>query len=124
MNLHAIASAAIAVVNPMSQATLRVSTGYTTNADGTRSPTYAPDAIISAQVQPLQYQDILKLEGLNIQGVRSKIYLSGDISGLKRVEQHGGDLIVLPDGRTYLVAIVLEDWPDWASAAVTQQLDT
>jgi hypothetical protein len=124
VNLHAIASGAIASVNPMSQATLLTSTGSTENADGSRTPTFAPPATITVQIQSLQYQDIMKLEGLNIQGIRQKIYMNGDFEGLMRADQRGGDLIILPDGKTYIAAIVLENWPDWCCVAVTQQLDT
>jgi len=90
MNLHAVASAAISSINPMSQVGILVSTGSTDNDDGSRTPTYNPLRIVSAQLQSLQYSDVMKLEGLNIQNVRDKIYLSGDLEGLIRVDRRGG----------------------------------
>jgi hypothetical protein len=123
MNLHAVASAAISAINPMSQVGVLVSTGSTDNDDGSRTPTYNPPKLVSAQLQSLQYSDVMKLAGLNIQNVREKIYLSGDLEGLIRIDRRGGDLVIFPDGSTYIVAIILENWPDWTCAAVTQQID-
>jgi hypothetical protein len=122
MNLHLIVSGAIGAVNPQSSATFQASTGSTTNDDGTRVPTYAAPVTIQCQIQSLQYNDLMKLSGLNIQGVRSKIYVNGSWSGLVRPEGKGGDLITFADGSVWLVAVVLEDWPDWCSVAVTRQV--
>jgi hypothetical protein len=121
MNLNQIVSGAISSVNPMVTATLRASTGSTTNPDGTRVPTYAAPVAVQCQIQSLQYQDILKLAGLAIQGVRNKVYLDGDWQGLVRADRRGGDLLTMPDGSIYLVALILESWPDWTCAAVTMQ---
>jgi hypothetical protein len=77
-----------------------------------------------AQVQPMTWRDIQNVDGLNLQGTRYKIYLYGEIDGLVRPERKGGDLIIIPSGRhagTYLVAQVLEQFPDWVSAACTLQ---
>lgn len=128
MNLHGIVSGAIGTINPFIAATVKVSTGSVTNPDGSRTPAY--DTItIQAQVQALQYTDIVQLDGLNIQGVRRKIYLTGDVEGLIRVNKKGGDIIVLPPdaaytaGSQWLVAMVLEHWPDWVCVAVVLQND-
>jgi hypothetical protein len=43
------------------------------------------------------------------------------VDGLVRVINKGGDLITLPDGSIWLVAQVLEQFPDWVSAAITLQ---
>ena len=121
MNLHQIVSGAIGAVNPFVPVTVRVSTGYTVAADGSQVPAYAADQTVSAQVQSLSYNDIQHLDALNIQGVRSAIYLNGQLSGLVRPENKGGDLVVFGDGTVYLVAVVLENWPDWCKVAVTLQ---
>ena len=77
------------------------------------------------QVQPITWRDYQQLDGLNLQGVRWKVYLSGEVDGLVRRESKGGDLVVLPAGArhagTWLVTQVLEQWPDWVCAAVTYQ---
>lgn len=122
MNLHGIAMGYVAAVNPLVTATFQASTGSTTNADGTRVPTYAPAVSVLCQIQPLQYTDVTMLEGLNIQGVRNKVYVTGDWKAVVRGNRRGGDLLTMPDGTVYLVALVLEDWPDWCCLAVTLQV--
>ena len=124
MNLHAIASGVIAAVNPPVACVVRVSTGNTLLPGGERVPTYADPQTVQGQVQPLQYRDIQQLDSLNIQGTRRAIYLYGQIDGLVRSENKGGDLIEIavgPNAGTYLVAIVAEAWPDWCRALVTLQ---
>ncbi len=125
MNLHGIVSGAISAVNPFVAATVQRSTGYTTNSDGSRVPTYTTFSV-SVQMQALTYTDLRELDALNITGKRRKIYLSGDVEGIIRADQRGGDLIVfptgtLPEGNTWLAAYVLENWPDWVSVAITLQ---
>ena len=80
---------------------------------------------LTAQIQPIGWRDIQQLDGLNLQGVRYKAYLYGEVDGLVRPEKKGGDLIVFPAGSrhagVYLVAQVLEQFPDWCCAALTLQ---
>lgn len=121
MNLHQIVSGNIQAINPYIKLIVQVSTGYTTNPDGSRVPTYAKSQIVFGDVQALQYTDIIQLDALNIQGERRKIYINGQVDGLVRVDNKGGDLITDPDGKVWLVAMVLEYWHDWVSVAVTLQ---
>lgn len=190
MNLHGVASSVVSAVNPLMPVTCQISTGSTTNADGTRSPAYAtpgaftgsitgnlltvsaqsagtlqvgqtisgaglPSGLVisalgtlantyvlnqsglsigseamtaalnlQAQIQPVTWKDIQQLEGLNISGIRWKAYLYGQVNGIVRAEKKGGDLIVVPAGPhagTWLVAEILESWPDWVLAAITLQ---
>ena len=85
----------------------------------------ATSLTLNAQIQPIAWKDIQQLEGLNIEGVRWKAFLNGQIDGLVRKERKGGDLIVIPKGHRHagqwLVAQVLEQWPDWVMAAITFQ---
>lgn len=125
MNLHGIALPIIGAINPPVGALVKRSTGYTTNPDGSREPTYTTFPI-TAQVQALSYQDLQHLDGLNIQGVRRAIYLTGNVMAVVRVAQRGGDLIefppgLLPEGNTWLAAYVLETWADWVKVAITLQ---
>jgi len=123
MNLHNIASGVISSVNPQVPAIVQVSTGPgTTQASGKRVPTYAAPQTVPAQVQALTYKDIQQIEGLNLQGTRRAIYFYGHVEGLVRVSNRGGDLVTLPDGSTWLVAMVLETWPDWSKVVATMQL--
>ncbi len=121
MNLHAIASQATAAVNPLTAITVLQSTGYTKSGDGTQVPTYT-SGTVSGSVQALSGKDLQKLEGLNVQGVSQKAYLSGDFEGIFRVLGKGGDLLKF-GGQTYLVVAVLERWPDWVCVALSMQLD-
>ena len=129
MNLHAIVGPVIAAVNPMVTASLYVSAGNTTSDDGTLVPSYLPVIPVQAQVQALTFRDIQQVNALNLQGTRRGIYLFGDVEGLVRPDNKGGDLIVLPDGSVWLVAITLEKWdegatgPNWCKVAATLQND-
>lgn len=124
MNLHNIVSGAVGQVNPPINATLQASTGYTTTADGTRIPTYAEPTNINVQMQALQYNDIQQISSLNIQGLRQAMYINGDWLGLIRADNKGGDIITLPDGSVWIVAMVLERWSvtaGWCKVCVTLQ---
>ena len=125
MNLHGIVSGAIGTINPFVSATVKRSSGYSLAPGGIQTPAYTTFSI-SCQVQALSYTDITQLDGLSIQGVRRKIYLTGNVEGIVRAKQRGGDLIIFPDGtlpegNTWLAALALESWPDWVSIAITLQ---
>jgi hypothetical protein len=121
MNLNAIVSGAISAVNPLIPLTIKVSTGSITNADGSRTPTYNVMNNVMGQMQALSYTDLMKLDGLNLSGERRKFYLNGQYDSLVRVDKKGGDLVITPDGNVWLIAIVLEYWPQWVSFAATLQ---
>jgi hypothetical protein len=121
MNLHNVVSSVVSAVNPPQQLSIRISTGYIINLDGSRSPTYAAPQIVSGDVQALQFTDITQLDALNIQGERRKIYINGEVDGLVRANRKGGDLITDQKGNVWLVALVLEYWDTWCAVAVTLQ---
>lgn len=121
MNLHGMAKGAVARVNPGIAITVQHSSGYTTAADGTQTPTYT-QSTAQGQVQPLSEQDLKRLEGLNAQEVTAKVFLSGDFEGVFRKLGKGGDLLEW-GGNTYLVTAVIERWPDWTCVGVTAQTD-
>ena len=127
MNLNAIVGNIVSAINPPVTATLQKSTGYTTNSSGKRVPTYAAPVTISVQRQALQSNELKQLDGLNIQGDVCAMYISGEWQGVNRVDGAGGDVVTLPDGSIWLVAIVLEDWlanspPAWVKCAMTRQI--
>ena len=128
MNLNAVVSQAIGTVNPRQIVVLQVSTGSTTNADGSRTPSYAsPVSLIAQWQQEFSLSDISMMESLNIQGTRSKVWLNGEVDGLVREHNKGGDLITTPNADVWLVAFVSEQWttstgtPNWVSVVVTRQ---
>lgn len=82
--------------------------------------------MLTGQIQPVTWRDLQQIDGLNLQGVRDKIYLYGEVDGLVRPDRKGGDLVILlagPHQGVWLVAQVLEQWPDWVCAAIVQQND-
>jgi hypothetical protein len=123
VNLHGIAASAIGAVNPLVQLRYLASNGYTTAVDGTQVPAYLPPVVFYGQVQSLTYRDLVQTEGLNLNGVRRAIYLSGTANGIVRAAMKGGDYFVTPDNYVWLVNIVLEAWPSWTKLAVTLQDD-
>jgi hypothetical protein len=130
MNLHAIVARYVGAVNPMQLVTMKVSTGFTTNSDFSRTPTYSTNTL-RAQIQALQFDDIKQIEGMGIQGLRRKVYLYGNYNGLVRGLQKGGDLIVFPDISEWKIAFVFETFGQgltgqsgWCSVCVTLQSPT
>lgn len=124
MNLHGIVSGYIGAVNPLIPVMVRSSTGSTTADDGKRTPSYADPVCVIAQVQPLSTRDLQMLEGLNQNGVKWKVYLSGQVDAVVRPELKGGDLIDIATGPhqgTWLVTVVLEQFPDWTCAGIVLQ---
>ena len=125
MNLHSIVSSYVAAVNPWVTGAILRSTGYTTNPDGSRTPSYAAPLTVQIQMQALQYNDIAQVDGLNIEGEQRAFYLNGNWGGVERADNQGGDLITLQDGSVWLVTLVLENWSfadGWVKVAVTRQI--
>lgn len=123
MNLHAAATPIVSTVNPQTSIQIERSTGPTTNAAGKRTPTYAAPQTVKAQVQPLQYNDIMLANGLNLQGARIKIYLPGEWNAMLRADQIGGDRVTLPDGSKWIIAVQAENWggaTGWTSVICTR----
>lgn len=121
MNLHRIVSGVVGRVNPFVPVELLVSAGYTKAPSGKQVPKYEAPVTVMAQVQQLTTKEIQHLDAMNIQNSGSGIYMRGFVNGVVRVTKKGGDLITLPDGQTYLVTAVLEQWSDWCKVAVTLQ---
>jgi hypothetical protein len=104
--------------------------GSATAADGSRTPSYNAPVPFQGQIQALTYTDLRQIDGLNIEGVRRAIYLLGNVSAVIRTASKGNDLIVTPDGASWIVAQVLENWEQsvlgqtgWCKIVVTLQTD-
>lgn len=123
MNLHGIVRRAITTVNPDVPGVMMVSLGtYTTDAAGHRVPAYS-EQDVTVQLQPLSYTDLMKIDGLNLQGIKKKAYVNGNFEGVNRPSQKGGDKLIV-SGETWLITQPLEEWPDWCSFVVTLQVST
>jgi hypothetical protein len=84
------------------------------------------ELVLLAQIQPMSWRDLQQVEGLNLNGTRRKFYLRGVTDGVNRIKSKGGDLIIVASGvniGTWLIAQVLEQFPDWCSVAATEQND-
>lgn len=121
MDLLALTTPAVGVVNPFVPMAWRASTGNTTARDGRRTPTYADPVTLMGQVQPLTWRDLQQLEGLNIQGSTNSIYFEGHQQAVVRSANKGGDTVTDSAGVVWLITQVLEFWPDWTKVAVTMQ---
>jgi hypothetical protein len=132
MNLRSIANRATQRINPNIAATLRRSTGYTTDANYNQVPAYAESAI-TVQVQALTQSETEHLDKLNISNGQASVYANAQLSSVDRPSQSGGDLILFgtdtatPEalrGQTWLVVALLEGWAGsgWCKAAITSQM--
>lgn len=125
MNLHGIAGPVVSAINPQIPVTALIATGVSApGPDGTTVPIYADPLALVGQVQPITWRDLQQMEGVNLGGIRWKVYLYGEVDSVVRFEKKGGDLILIQTGRhqgTWLVAQILEQFPDWCCAAITFQ---
>lgn len=126
MNLNQIAGPAVSILSPSITATWRRSTGYTSDAAGVRTPTFATQTI-QLQEQPLSSINLRHLDGLNITTVTRKAYANFPLEGVNRTTGKGGDLITYADpntgiSQTWLVTVVFEPFDgEWTSAGLTLQ---
>ncbi len=110
---------------------IQVSNGSTIQSDGTSVPTYCDPVTVSADVQALSGGDIQHMDALNIQGRKMAFYINGNIDGLIRVNNQGGDLITVVSGgnnpqlvgSVWLVSEISEYWPDWCKVLAVLQND-
>lgn len=121
MNIFSLVHKAVGVVSPRIRVSIQVNQSSVTSPDGSRKPTLAPPQMALVSIQALQFNDITQADALNIQGVRRKMYVYGEVDGLVRVKNKGGDIVTLPDGTVWKVAIVAESWPEWTSCIITLQ---
>jgi hypothetical protein len=123
VNLHQRVSGIIARVNPMLTITVRRSTGFTKNADYTRVPTTTTETMLG-QVQALTSAELAQVDGLNLQGEKLALYVNGNLAGVSRPDNTGGDLVTLPDGSAWLVLQQIENFnrtAGWTKVAIVRQ---
>lgn len=127
LNMHGMVRGAIQAVNTDIAATLRRSTGYTTDAAGKRTPVYA-DTTGRVQEQALSSAELKHVNDLNIQGVIRKVYMYGNWGGPIRADATGGDLLVFPRVKggpavTWKIVTTFETWTDsgWCAVGVVLQ---
>lgn len=124
-SLFAMAAAATHAVLPCIVATLRMSDGYDTQPDGTTRPRYN-DVLVSVRIQPASAADLALHEGLGQNTLTRTVYMPGEIKGVDRAHQFGGDLLLF-EGATWLVTGQPELWSEtqggvkWSRLLVTRQ---
>lgn len=127
MNLHGVVSAAVNGINPFLTVNIKRAIGYTVGADGLGAPAYAATLPVQGQVQALTSQELTQISGINQQGEKLAIYVNGTLMGESRPDSLGGDILTLPDGSTWLVLQVLENFArsaGWTKAAIVRLPDT
>jgi hypothetical protein len=125
LNLHGIVSAAISAVNPNVTADWQQSIGNTTNADFSRTPSYAPAVEVEIQSQALTFKDLVQLSGVNIAGEALAFYVNGNVQGVSRPGEAGGDIFTFDDGSKWLCVHILENFSrssGWTKCAVVRQV--
>lgn len=122
MNIFGAASNTVAIINPPVPALLHASNGSVENADGSLTPAYV-DVAISIRVQAMSSSDLQQVENITQQTDMRAVYIVGDIKGIDRSHQFGGDLLTFY-GSDWLVTQQLEMWGEgrWSKLAVTRQL--
>ena len=125
MNLHGLVKGVIGAVNPEIAVTLLQNTGYTTNADGTRTPTFNRSTKF-CQVQSTSGPDLQNLAALNIQGVVRVVFLDGNWHGVVKADKTGGDILKFSPAQgcsshDWKAVAVKESWPDWTSTIMVLQ---
>jgi len=125
MNLRALANPFTQLTNPNIPIPWIQSIGYTTDANGKRTPTTNTIGGVG-QVQAMSASDLRHVDMLNITGVLRSVYWFGSLQSVVRVDQQGGDILQFPEVpggpiRNWLVTTVIETWPQWSHVIVTLQ---
>jgi hypothetical protein len=90
-------------------------------AQAISSEAMTSNLVLSGQMQPMSGKDLRQVDALNLNGTMRSVYFNGKIDAIVRSFRKGGDKIVDPQGNTWLVAQVLEQWDSWAKVAVVLQ---
>src|ERR1700679_1553742 len=105
MNFHRIVNAGVRMINRNVLVTIRRSAGSQQNPDLSRTPQFYEIRRL-AQIQPMSQEDIQMTQGLNISGLHRHIWINGQVDGLERGAQKGGDFVLTPDGKTWKITYV------------------
>lgn len=127
IDVFGIANAAIQAVNGNIPATWRRSNGYLIDDEGIQIPQYL-DTDVFVQVQAVSGDALAFTDGLDIQGVMRSVYMYGNVQGVVRSDERGGDLLLFSQTpgepvQTWKVVTVIETWPEWAHVIAVLQTD-
>lgn len=119
IDLYGIAGGLTEVINPFTQATLRVYDGN----DGSRRPNpIYRDVPVEIEVQSLSGSDLQLIDNLNQTSEMRAVYVRGRISPLSEALQLGGDILIF-DNKEWLVTQLIEEWGngEWRKVLVKLQ---
>ncbi len=124
-NLRAIANPITQVINANLTVPWIQNDGWTIDGAGKRTPV-TTTVTVQAQVQAMSAGDLKHADSQNIQGVMRSVYMYGDVQGIVRATQQGGDVLQFPmhpggPVANWLVSSVIETWSDWCHVIVTLQ---
>jgi len=105
VNLRGIANSVSSTVNRNILVSLQVSDGWVMGAGQRQVPQYKRAISGPAQIQALDGNDLKQIEQLNLQGALRALYMYGNLAGVIRPDQRGGDLVTIKSGRTTSIQI-------------------
>lgn len=125
MDIRGLANSFTTLVNDNLTINWVQATGYTTDSAGHRLPTTTTSSV-QAQVQGVSGEDLKHIDGLNIQGVFRSVHMFGNVQGIERSKQRGGDVLQFPEvpggsNVDWRVVSVMETWSEWARVLVVMQ---
>lgn len=85
------------------------------------SQSMTTELVLIGQMQSATGRDLRQVEGLNLNGTLRAVYFNGEVDAIVRSFRKGGDVIIDTSGNEWLVAQVLEQWPDWCKVMVVLQ---
>lgn len=129
MDLRTIANQVSNTINPNIIVIWQPSNGFTIGAAGKQVPAYGAGISGPAQIQALDDSDLRHTEKLNITGSLRALYLKGNLAGVIRADNKGGDLITIGAAPgvpallvgTWLTTKVSESWPLWTKVVIVKQ---
>lgn len=121
LDLYSLSAALTAVVNPLTNATLKRFTGMEQAEDYSTQPRYE-ELPVQIEVQALGTSDLQFIENIQQQADMRAVYLHGAAGALNRPLQQGGDLLQF-ENADWLITHVLEQWEgdQWRKVIVTRQ---
>ncbi len=123
IDVQSYANSAINIINQDILITIRQSIGYQIpdNNGRRQEPLYADPITGFSNIQAVTNEDLMQIDGLNIQGTYKVLYLKGQLFAVVRPEIKGGDLVEF-NNQQWLVNQILERWKTWCKVAICLQL--
>lgn len=119
IDLFGIAGGLTEVINPFTQATLRV---FERNDDDFDRTSIYRDVPVEIEVQSLSGSDLQHIADLNQTSEMRAVYIRGRVSPLSEALQLGGDILIF-NNNEWLVTQLIEEWGngEWRKVIVTLQ---